>query len=177
MKSPKFLAQVKRNNQRFNEQKENQNLPQLSQRRICFQKLIENECDSPKVGEEQPINRPKDERMKSKCQEVKIIGPNHNQRQVSFCDLESLTNARGQPNYRSFNHRHSKSLIENKSKMIDIGSLLNVEKKLTIPCNDNAKLNAHKFSRKSSPSKLKFLKKSKLKSERYISEKKKSIIA
>lgn len=52
MKSPKFLAQVKRNNQRFNEQKENENLPQLSQRRICFQKLIENECDSPKVDEE-----------------------------------------------------------------------------------------------------------------------------
>ena len=114
--------------------------------------------------------------MKSKCQEVKIIGPNH-QRQISFSDLESITNANGNPNYRSINHRHSKSLFENKSKMIDIGSLLNIEKQTAMPSFDNAKLNPNKFTRKSPPSNLKFFKKSKQKSERYISEKKKSIIA
>lgn len=98
--------------------------------------------------------------MKSKCQDVKIIGPKH-QRQISFPDLESLSNANGHPHYRSVNHRHSKSLFENKSKMIDIGSLLNNEKQTAMPSVDNAKLNPNKFSRKSSPSNLKFFKKSK----------------
>ena len=46
MKSPKFLAQVNSKNKKYNDpQKENFNLPQLSSRRICFQKLIERECD------------------------------------------------------------------------------------------------------------------------------------
>lgn len=158
MKSPKFLAQVQRNNQRYNEQKENdENLPQLSQRRICFQKLIENECDSGKVEEEEPINLPKDERMKSKCHEVRIVEPKH-PRKISS-DLASIAKPKGSNPYLTTSHRHSKSLIESKSKMIDIGCLLNLEKKATLPCYDNAKLKPHKFSQKTSPSKQKFIKK------------------
>lgn len=36
MKSPKFLAQLNSKNKRYNEHKENFNLPQLSKKRICF---------------------------------------------------------------------------------------------------------------------------------------------
>ena len=113
--------------------------------------------------------------MKSRCHEVKIIESNH-PREISS-DLESLLIPKGKSGYHSSNHRHSKSLIENKSKMIDIGCLLNIEKKGTAPCQDNVKVNGNKFSRKSSPSKLKHIKKPKQKSERYISDKKKLIIA
>ena len=54
MKSPKFLAQVNSKNRRFNNADEKENLPQLSQGRICFQKLLENECD----GMDDPYVRP-----------------------------------------------------------------------------------------------------------------------
>ena len=45
MKSPKFFAQINWRNKRFNNGDEKENLPQLSQGRVCFQKLIERECD------------------------------------------------------------------------------------------------------------------------------------
>ena len=45
MKSPKFFAQINSRNKRFNNGDEKENLPQLSQGRVCFQKLIERECD------------------------------------------------------------------------------------------------------------------------------------
>lgn len=109
MKSPKFLAQLNSRSKRYN--KENKadhlNLPRLSKKRICFQKLIENECDSV-LGENLGCSPIQDEK-KPNIQEIYIFDPDGRRDQDD--DLKVFHMEIEKARSKMLN-KHSRSVVE-----------------------------------------------------------------